>query len=62
MILQGGDLRQAISTSSSGKFGWYEKGRRVALDVSKGLHFLHSNNVIHRYASGMLGLYVMRER
>lgn len=28
--------------------GWYGLGKRIALDVARGLAFLHSNNVTHR--------------
>ncbi len=43
---QGGDLYQALQ-SSEGKqqLHWYKKGSIVALDIIKGLHFLHSNSV-----------------
>lgn len=32
------------------KFGWYRQGKEVALAVARGLHFLHTSGVIHRYA------------
>ena len=43
---QGGDLRQALQ-SSEGKqqLHWYKTGSVVALDIIKGLHFLHSHSV-----------------
>ncbi len=43
---QGGDLRQALQ-SSEGKqqLHWYKKGSAIALDIIKGLHFLHSHSV-----------------
>jgi hypothetical protein len=48
---QGGDLRKALwrdRQAGTDEWGWYNKGRDVALAVARGLHFLHCNNVIHR--------------
>ena len=44
----GGDLRDALGDDHKGEFGWYGKGARIMVDIASGLHFLHSNNVIHR--------------
>ena len=45
--MQGGDLREAIQRDFDSqppkKFGWYGKGAKIALDVAKGLVFLHAN-------------------
>ena len=30
-------------------FDWDNKGKHVALAVARGLHFLHQNDVIHRF-------------
>lgn len=46
--MAGGDLRKALSNSQDGEFTWYKKGRTLALDISHGLHFLHSSQVTHR--------------
>ncbi|KAL0053929.1 hypothetical protein WJX82_001314 [Trebouxia sp. C0006] len=48
-LMEGGDLRQALQ-SSEGKqqLHWYKTGSVVALDIIKGLHFLHSHCVLHR--------------
>ncbi|DBA78006.1 TPA: hypothetical protein ACH3X1_009098 [Trebouxia sp. C0004] len=48
-LMEGGDLRQALQ-SSEGKqqLQWYKKGSVIALDIIKGLHFLHSHSVLHR--------------
>lgn len=45
--LQGGDLTDAIRGSRNGEFGWFGKGRNIAIDVGKGLAFLHSNRIVH---------------
>ena len=45
--MQGGDLLQAIQRDAYpvalGQYGWYGKGAKIALDVAKGLVFLHKN-------------------
>lgn len=46
--LQGGDLRRALTADRSGDLGWYRMGKSIALDILRGLHFLHANGVIHR--------------
>lgn len=43
--VQGGDLCKAISNDRSGDLGWYSKGHKLALDVARGLAFLHSCKV-----------------
>lgn len=45
---QGGDLRQALTCDHHGVLGWYQGGKSVALDILRGLHFLHEAGVIHR--------------
>lgn len=47
--LQGGDLREALSSSNGERWQWNggQMGRQVLQDVAKGLHFLHSHSVIH---------------
>lgn len=37
----------AIRGSLTAEFGWFAKGRAVALDVARGMAFLHSNRVVH---------------
>ena len=44
-VAQGGDLRQALSSDVDGALGWYLRGHRVALDIARGLHFLHARDV-----------------
>ena len=50
--MQGGDLREAIQKDFDSqppkKFGWYGKGAKIALDVAKGLVFLHANKASPR--------------
>jgi hypothetical protein len=44
-------LRKALSRelhNGTHDFGWYNKGKDVALAVARGLNFLHNNNVVHR--------------
>ena len=47
--MEGGDLQHAIQKDAwpqpSGQLSWYGKGGRIALDIAKGLVFLHKNKV-----------------
>ena len=47
--MEGGDLQSCILQdcypNCTGQFRWYKKGARVALDVAKGLVFLHEQKV-----------------
>ena len=55
MLMQGGDLRKAVWQDAKMRthiFDWDNKGKHVALAVARGLHFLHKNDVIHRFALG----------
>ena len=42
---QGGDLRAALSSDLTGELRWYNRGQHIALDVARGLHYLHSHDV-----------------
>ena len=41
--LVGGDLCQALKHDD--ELAWYKNGHLIALDIVRGLHFLHSNGV-----------------
>ncbi|KAK9825358.1 hypothetical protein WJX81_003161 [Elliptochloris bilobata] len=48
----GGDLFSALQSSAQGSgaahpLSWWRRGRIVALDIARGLHFLHSEHVVH---------------
>ena len=44
--MEGGDLRQALSSPEAPeRYHWNHLGQHVALDVVRGLHFLHRNKV-----------------
>ena len=47
--MEGGDLFQAIQENSypldTGLLSWYQKGSTIALDIAKGLVFLHQHEV-----------------
>ncbi len=46
--MQGGDLFRALSNASARKLlAWGCCGRNIAMDVARGMDFLHSHNVIH---------------
>ena len=47
---QGGDLHTALARDKSSEFSWHRAGRRVATDITRGLHFLHASGVVHRRA------------
>ena len=57
-FMENGDLFRGISADSIGRFGWYRQtgpngrlmpntglARRIALDVARGLFFLHDKKV-----------------
>lgn len=52
---QGGDLRSALSTTAGGQADgqmelqchWLRHGKALFLDVLKGAHFLHTNDIVH---------------
>lgn len=46
--VQGGDLRVALSADPKYRVTWWNGGKPIAMDVARGLAFLHANNVIHR--------------
>ena len=43
--VQGGDLRHALTNSRTGDMQWQNKGAIIALDIVRGLHYLHSHGV-----------------
>ncbi|KAL3148304.1 hypothetical protein ABBQ38_013768 [Trebouxia sp. C0009 RCD-2024] len=45
--MEGGNLRQALTNNSDGALKWHNKGASIALDIVRGLHFLHSHGVMH---------------
>ncbi len=47
-MVQGGDLRQALNADRTGELGWHRRGKSIALDILRGLAFLHDSHVIHR--------------
>ncbi len=49
--MQGGDSRHALKglgSKAAAQLRWHNKGAHIALDVIKGLHFLHTHGVLHR--------------
>ena len=52
--VQGGDLRKALARDTKGEYAWSNRGRQVALDITRGLHFLHMSGVMHRYSAAYL--------
>ena len=49
--MEGGDLSEAIKHDAAGDLTWYNKGQRIALDIARGLHYLHSHDVRFKIAS-----------
>jgi serine/threonine protein kinase len=41
----GGDLCTAIAADDFGELQWYNRGHQIALDIARGLYFLHSHDV-----------------
>lgn len=46
-LMEGGTLYDAISNDATGSFLWWRRGKSVALDIARGLAFLHSRGVLH---------------
>lgn len=46
-LMEGGNLRQALRQNRD-EYAWDRRGKVVALDIARGLTFLHSSGVIHR--------------
>ncbi|KAK9812494.1 hypothetical protein WJX73_004290 [Symbiochloris irregularis] len=42
-----GDLYAAIRRDVGGDLTWYNRGRQIAMDIASGLHYLHSNSIVH---------------
>lgn len=47
---QGGDLRAALSGDAADSLSWRRHGKQVAVDIAAGIAYLHSHNVMHRWA------------
>ena len=45
-LMERGDLYTLLG-KYQGRFAWAKLGRYVALDVARGLAFLHSRNIVH---------------
>ncbi|KAK9825364.1 hypothetical protein WJX81_004084 [Elliptochloris bilobata] len=50
--MAGGDLFSALQSSVQGSgaahpLSWWRRGRSIALGIARGLHFLHSEHVVH---------------
>ena len=50
--MEGGNLLQNIAAR---RVTWYRRGRRIAVDVAKGLVFLHSRRIVHVSGQGSRG-------
>eukprot|EP00884_Botryococcus_braunii_P015478 jgi/Botrbrau1/2613/Bobra.145_1s0034.2 len=46
-FLPRGDLWRALSNDTKHVFSWYNRGRQVALDIVRGLQYMHSKKVMH---------------
>lgn len=47
VLLQGGDLKQALAADKTRGLQWYRRGKHIMLGVVKGVVSLHANNVVH---------------
>ena len=49
----GGDLRAALDKDGRRELVWDRRGQSVALDIARGLHFLHSHGVSTRLSASV---------
>ena len=42
-VHQGGDLWSALRSPGKEALQWYARGRSLAIDIARGLHFLHEH-------------------
>lgn len=49
VLVQGGNLRNALAADTTGEFSWANRGYGVACDIMRGLCHIHASNVIHRW-------------
>ena len=54
-LMESGDLWHALlQYKESGVLSWYRRGRRIAVEIARGLHFLHRHNIVHFVSSPAL--------
>ncbi len=47
-LMEGGDLRAALAGPRGAELAWAARGQALALDIARGLCFLHGASVVHR--------------
>ena len=51
-LMESGDLWHALlQYKDSGVLSWYRRGKRIAVEIARGLHFLHRHNIVHFVSS-----------
>lgn len=51
-LMESGDLWHALlQYKESGVLSWYRRGKRIAIEIARGLHFLHRHNIVHFVSS-----------
>lgn len=47
-LMESGDLWHALMQyKESGVLSWHRRGKRIAVEIARGLHFLHRHNIVH---------------
>ncbi|KAK9832694.1 hypothetical protein WJX81_001038 [Elliptochloris bilobata] len=46
-FMAGGTLYEAIGKDRSGKLGWYNRGKKIAMDIARGIDKMHSRQFVH---------------
>lgn len=47
-------MASALKADPTGALRWYQMGSNILIDIARGLHFLHTNKIVHRHGAPAL--------